>query len=184
MGLNDDKKNTAGEPEVISTAKELTAFLKETVSHIQPDEGQSDILLGYFEGHDYTLGFMDGQLYRGDLCYAKDKIKWEPYSIDDVVDTVCEWNYELISEEEERIEGRPAGVHRSESEEKLDRLRKDENVLDALFDLTKYAKQINVIAESFAQKLISAVQNSDNIDKVVTAVCEDIRSYSTGGRSR
>ena len=53
------------------------------------------ILLNYMEGHDYAIGIdSDGKMYRQDVAEENGEI--EPYSIDDVIDTVCEWNYELI----------------------------------------------------------------------------------------
>ena len=47
------------------------------------------------EGHDYAIGIdSDGKMYRQDVAEENGEI--EPYPIDDVIDTVCEWNYELI----------------------------------------------------------------------------------------
>ena len=61
---------------------------------------EAEILLEYMREHDYALGLKKGVLYRGDLAEGADIIKWEVYSMDDVIDIVCEWNYELILDDE------------------------------------------------------------------------------------
>ena len=189
--MSKKQENMSEEPEDISCGKELVRFLKDTGNPIQLSESEADMLLGYIEGHDYTLGVKDGVLYRGDLCFRQGGIFWEdePYPIDDVIDTVCEWNYELsseygLSDEEEKIYRAPGFEPESPYDERIASLFDDEKVLDALFEKTRYGRQMNEVVESIAEALIEAVQKSDNIDKVVTNVAEEIRSYGSGGRSR
>lgn len=191
MDLSNEQKSVEKEIKVISGGRELVQFLKSTDDPIQLSESEADLLLGYIEGHDYALGVMDGVLYRGDLCYRQGELHWEdePYPIDDVIDAVCEWNYELsseygLSDEEEKVYRDPGFEPESPYDERIASLFDDEKILDALYEKTKYGRQMNEVAESIAATLIAAVQKSDNIDKVVTNVAEEIRSYGSGGRSR
>ena len=57
---------------------------------------EAEVIVGYMEEHDYILGEDDGILYRGDLVEKPGAICWDEYSMDDAIDAVCEWNYELI----------------------------------------------------------------------------------------
>ena len=56
--------------------------------------------------------------------------------------------------------------------------------LDRLFDLTRYGKQIEETAQRLADTILKAVAKSDNIDRAVAVVGEQIRQYGNGGRSR
>lgn len=88
------------EPDIIQRGKDLAVFL-ESVFPITEVEG--DKLIGYMEGHGFLLGCKDGELYRGNMCYAQEETLWEPYSIDDAVNTAFEWNDELIKEAQEAV---------------------------------------------------------------------------------
>lgn len=190
--MSEEEKSVAvEEPTDILSGKELAAFLRETNDPVQLSESEADLLVGYIEGHDYALGIKDGKLYRGDLAYKVGELHWEenPYPIDDVIDIVCEWNYELsseygLSDEEEKVYRAPDFEPESPYDERIVSLFEDEKVLDELFEKTRYGKQMNEVAESIAATLIAAVQKSDNIDKVVACVGEEIRSYGNSGRSR
>ena len=51
----------------------------------------AEILLGYLEGHDYAIGQDEvGVLYRKDVAEEHGEI--EVYSMDEVIDVVCQWN--------------------------------------------------------------------------------------------
>ena len=174
-------------PKEIRNAGALADFLKRTKSGITLTDKEAELLLGYFEGHGYLLGELDGTLYRGDLSNIHGETVWEKeeYPMDDVIDAVCEWNYELMSEEEENMEN-PFLTDKEEEDgrERLAGLKEDEKILDRLFDLTKYGKKLEETAQRLADTLLMAVAKSDNIDQAVAVVGEQIRQYGNGGRSR
>ena len=75
--------------------EELIAWADTFDILLNPSIEDAAILLNYMEGHDYAIGIdSDGKMYRQDVAEENGEI--EPYPIDDVIDTVCEWNYELI----------------------------------------------------------------------------------------
>ena len=80
---------------LFSKPEELIAWADTFDILLNPSIEDAAILLNYMEGHDYAIGIdSDGKMYRQDVAEENGEI--EPYPIDDVIDTVCEWNYELI----------------------------------------------------------------------------------------
>lgn len=52
----------------------------------QVNESEAETVLGYMEGHYYTLGLDGyGAVFRGDLAYEEGRVHWEPYSIRDAI---------------------------------------------------------------------------------------------------
>ena len=86
---------------LFSKPEELIAWADTFDILLNPSIEDAAILLNYMEGHDYAIGIdSDGKMYRQDVAEENGEI--EPYPIDDVIDIVCEWNYELILDAEAR----------------------------------------------------------------------------------
>ena len=84
---------------IITEPEELIAWADTFDILLNPSIEDAAILLNYMEGHDYAIGIdSDGKMYRQDVAEENGEI--EPYPIDDVIDIVCEWNYELILDAE------------------------------------------------------------------------------------
>lgn len=167
---------------LFSKPEELIAWADTFDILLNPSIEDAAILLNYMEGHDYAIGIdSDGKMYRQDVAEENGEI--EPYPIDDVIDTVCEWNYELILD---------ADVHRndpkdfkdySEFQDKYDSLKADERRLDRLFDKTSYGKELIEVATELADRVIAQLGNKE-LEKVAVTVAEGVREYSTGKRGR
>ncbi len=84
------------------------------------DTDEADMILGYFEGHDYCLMVDNGgRTMRHDEQYGDSHREDEPYTVLDAIVFCQEMNADLL--------------HEGHSDEKyLSQLRKDEEVLDAL----------------------------------------------------
>ncbi len=160
------------EPEDFKDGKELSEFVKDTFP-ITEEEGRK--LLGYMEGHDYCLGHMDGKMFRGDLCYEQGKVHWEPYTIDDAVDAVAEWNYALIQETETSILNTMDAAKAAEKKSYLDTLREDEEILDKMFDRTTHGKMIEAIGTSLAEALVEDISRGGDIDAAVKNLTDQIK---------
>ena len=149
---------------LFSKPEELIAWADTFDILLNPSIEDAAILLNYMEGHDYAIGIdSDGKMYRQDVAEENGEI--EPYPIDDVIDTVCEWNYELILD---------ADVHRndpkdfkdySEFQDKYDSLKADERRLDRLFEKTCYAKEIDEMAAALVESFISHLSSRDDLEK-------------------
>lgn len=87
---------------IIAEPEELIAWADTFDILLNPSIEDAAILLNYMEGHDYAIGIdSDGKMYRQDVAEENGEI--EPYPIDDVIDIVCEWNYELMLDYEKSL---------------------------------------------------------------------------------
>lgn len=159
------------EPDEFKDGKELAGFFKET---FPMTEKEGERLLGYMEGHEYLLGHMDGKMFRGDLCYEQGKIHWEPYAIDDAVNVVADWNYDLLQEAEGTVLD-PGDDDYAEKKNYLDTLREDEEILDKMFDRTRYGKEIDALAVTLAEALIEDISRGGDIDTAVKNMTDKIK---------
>lgn len=161
------------EPENFEDGKELAEFFKETFPMTE-EEGQK--LVDYMEGHGYLLGHMDGGMFRGDLCDEQDKVTWEPYTIDDAVNTVTEWNFELINEAEAAVTNPEDMIDFANQKSRFDSLREDEQILDKMFDRTRYGQEIDALAVTLAKELIADMSREGGIDAAVRKMTDQIKA--------
>ena len=173
----DEKMHFMTEPE------ELLNWMKEHEEFKVMNKEDAQILLNYMEGHDYAIGIdSDGKMYRQDVAEENGEI--EPYPIDDVIDTVCEWNYELILDADAHRNDPENFRDYSEYQDKYDSLKADEKRLDRLFEKTCYAKEIDEMAAALVESFISHLSSRDDLEKAAVTVAEGIKDYSTGKRGR
>jgi hypothetical protein len=161
--------------ETIQTGAELISFMKERGISFQINEKEADLLCGYMDGHGYVIGQKDGQLCCGDLCAETDRTVWEETTIDDIVDSVTEWNYELLKEAREFMENPKDFDDFVFQHSRHEELCADEKVLDAMFDRTKYGEQIERMAEALAEQLIQNLQSKGDIDGAVKELVQGIK---------
>ena len=176
------------EPENFKDGKALAEFFKETFPMTE-EEGQK--LVDYMEGHGHLLGHMDVGMFRGDLCDEQDKVTWEPYTIDDAVDAVTEWNFELIKETEAAVTNPKDMIDFANQKSRLDSLREDEQILDKMFDRTTHGKMIEAIGTSLAEAFIEDISRGSDIDAAVKNLTDRIKEADvspavkqSAGRSR
>ena len=163
---------------------ELLAFIKDNKISIVMTDKEAEMLLGYMEGHDYVVGFAEGRLYRGDLDDVPGEIVWDDdFSVDDLIDTVCEWNYELILDMDAERQNPKDMVDFSNKQSKYESLKQEEAILDKLFDQTKYRAGIEKLAEELANQFIQNL-NQKGLDNSVKELVSDIRQPNVVGRGR
>ena len=178
MGTGDISITEIRQPE------ELLAFIKENDISIVMTDKEAEMLLGYMEGHDYVVGFAEGRLYRGDLDDVPGEIVWDDdFSVDDLIDTVCEWNYELILDMDAERQNPKDMVDFSNKQSKYESLKQEEAILDKLFDQTKYRAGIEKLAEELANQFIQNL-NQKGLDNSVKELVSDIRQPNVVGRGR
>ena len=178
MGTEDVSITEIRQPE------ELLAFIKENDISIVMTDKEAEMLLGYMEGHDYVVGFAEGRLYRGDLDDVPGEIVWDDdFSVDDLIDTVCEWNYELILDMDAERQNPKDMVDFSNKQSKYESLKQEEAILDKLFDQTKYRAGIEKLAEELANQFIQNL-NQKGLDNSVKELVSDIRQPNVVGRGR
>ena len=185
-----DREETTGaksmkiEPTDINSVEELLRYQKDFDTGFHFTDKEAEMLLGYLEGHGYVIGHVEGELYGGDLMDVPNEVEWEAHPMDDVIDLVCEWNYEMILDMEAEIRNEENPQDFGEKQEKYDSLKADERVLDSLFEQTKYNAEINCLAEKLADEFIGQLNQQKDVDKAVENLVSAIKPPERKGKSR
>lgn len=161
------------EPEAFSV-ESLVRFSKENENTPELTPEEADVLLGYMEGHQYLLGEYEGQVYRGDLCYAEGVIRWLSYPVDDAIRTAYEWNDEFLEQAEEKVENAGNYDEYVRESEHLKELKAEEKLLDAMFDRTRYGKSITEVAEKIVGEIISDWEKTGRVDEAVKKMIDAV----------
>lgn len=132
----------------IEKPKHLTAWLNEERIPFQLSLKEAEIILGYLEGSAYSLETEDGILF---LCDDVEE-KREKTEIDDVVQKVCETNYELIEETAAKIMEAEISADTRLEEDSLARLMEDEKALALVFLQTRFQKGLEQALRQAAEK--------------------------------
>lgn len=170
-----EEQRDADEYKTIQTGAELIKFMNENGISFQINEKEADLLCSYMDGHGHVIGHKDGQLCCGDMCAEIDRTVWEETTIDDIVDSVTEWNYELLKEAREFMENPKDFDDFVFQHSRHEELCADEKVLDAMFDRTKYGEQIERMAEVLAEQFIQNLQSKGDIDGAVKELAQGIK---------
>ncbi|MCB6950201.1 hypothetical protein MR857_14650 [bacterium] len=132
----------------IEKPEHLTAWLNEERIPFQLSLKEAEIILGYLEGSAYSLETEDGILF---LCDDVEE-KREKTEIDDVVQKVCETNYELIEETAAKIMEAEISADTRLEEDSLARLMEDEKALALVFLQTRFQKGLEQALRQAAEK--------------------------------
>lgn len=132
----------------IEKPEHLTAWLNEERIPFQLSLKEAEIILGYLEGSAYSLETEDGILF---LCDDVEE-KREKTEIDDVVQKVCETNYELIEETAAKIMEAEISADTRLEEDSLVRLMEDEKALALVFLQTRFQKGLEQALRQAAEK--------------------------------
>ena len=127
----------------IDSADGLITFIKTVDSSVKIQKKGAEIILNSLSGHQVQLlADKDAKLYMS----VKDK-ETEETTIDDLVDLVCEYNYEEIYETEESVKEESDFVNKCRLEKRLEELRREKQILDKIFYHTKYGRKVGVVAD-------------------------------------
>lgn len=177
MGIGDVSITEISQPEA------LLSFIRDNDISIVMTDKEAEMLLGYMEGHDYVIGFSDGRLYRGDMDDVPGEIVWDDFSVDDLIDAVCEWNYELILDMDAARQDPKDMVDFANKQNKYESLKREEAILDKLFDQTKYRAGIEKLAEELADHFIANLKKN-GVEQSVSTLVSEIKQPTISGRSR
>ena len=134
----------------LNTATELLAYLDDFSIPFSLNEEHAQGLLDYMEGSAYGLHVDEkGQLYWVDL----EGEQIEEITMDEVTFLACEWNNEFILDSRQRLEEKAGSSEEREIIDRIKQLKKDERLLDDIYEQTSLWKQVN-------QKATPAKKNS------------------------
>ena len=148
------------------------------------ENGNTEKILEALKKHDVKATFFvvgHGSLVRVDI--NTDEYEAEQYSLDDVIDIVCEWNDELIRYTSQELNELSQGQDKSSLEVKLASLKQDEIRLDKMFEQTKYPAEIEALAVQLADAFIERL-GLVGIDQSVKELTDSIRSEPVKGGAR
>ena len=162
------------EIELITTPQELQNWMSDNDVQMEFSSDDLEILLGYLEGHGYALAKdTNNQLVRVDM--ESDEMEVEEYTLDDAIDQACDWNYSLILEADENRNNPKNMIDFANEQARYEKYKQDEEILDKMFEQTKYMPPIEALARKIATEIIEAYEQG--VDKVVQTVTENIRGY-------
>lgn len=132
--------------ERLKKPEQLIKWLEEEDMLFSMSLKEAGTMLGYLEGSGYGLETEMGVLF---LCDNVEDAR-EKTGIDEVLDMVCEKNYELIEQTTVKISKAGMGEDTREEEAYLASLMEDETVLDHVFERTRYQKETGHLLQETA----------------------------------
>lgn len=130
----------ADECVIFTKAEGLIAWLDENDILMNLTDKEAGLLLSYMEGHGYGIGAIGDKLVRVDN--EEPDFMPEVYSIDDMIDAVFDWNYELKSEADNERRNPENFIDFCEKQDRYESLEEDERIIEKMFDRTVYGKMI------------------------------------------
>ncbi len=142
MKFTDISEHLLREIPVFLVAEDLAYWVNNTHTTISLTEQEAEKILNYMDGHGYNLGVVDGEMVRIDV--ETDPPETVEYSINDAIYAVTDWNAELISEANDRIDAAYSVDEVYELRQYKKSLREDEEVFNELFKKTSLGKTLEL----------------------------------------
>lgn len=163
---------------------ELLAWVASYAPEFKMSREGAEILLNYMEGHDYRVGIDTvGNMVRVDVSDVNNIM--EEYSLDDLIDDVSDWNYELLTDADIKRRNPENFIDFANEQARYEKLIEEEALLDPLFDQTMYGKHLDELAVELATMLIAGVEAEEELECAVGIVAGQIRNCSTDkGKAR
>ena len=161
----------------VNTPGELVLWLHLVQSKVSMQQDGAEIILDYMAEHGMTLAVCNQEL--AVLDAGEESPEHKPYSIDDAIHDVCEWNLELIQDMEDGMKNPADQKEYNRFSDALDILKKQEEVLDGLYQQTKYEQ----MAQECAVEVITLAFGdiSEEMWKKIEA-CRQGRTERTEGK--
>lgn len=172
------------EVKIMTEPEALLAWVTNAAPGFQMSREGAEILLNYMEGHDYRVGVdKDGHMVRMDVSDAVESV--EEYSLDDLIDDVSEWNYDLLKHADVERQNASNLITFSNAQAKYEELLEEEEKLDVLFEQTAYGKRLHELATELALELIACVEIGEDLESAIGTMADGIRKGTTDkGKSR
>lgn len=165
----------------LKTPEQLVAWVNDNNILINIEVIEAEKLLEYLNERDFRLGIGEQGLIM--INNSEGKRATEETTLDDVIDQVTDWNFEMIQEVAKCME---TAVHFNDYEkyEKLHEiLCSDEKILNPLFSQTCQGKEIEELAQMYAEEFIDAFRNK-GLGESVDALINRLSEYEEKERGR
>ena len=162
---------------IISKPEELLNWMKEHEEFKNMNCDDAALLIYYLKEHDYRLSTDNsGDLLKADIS---ERMTVE-YSLDELIELVCEWNYEMIEEYERLIKEKTNASEHKLLNEKLTDLKRQEERLDRLFEQTCYSSEIDKLAYKLAHTILDRM-GIVGAEQAISELKQNIRANPVGG---
>jgi hypothetical protein len=134
----------------INEARELVDYCKSVNSPVKMNKRCAEIILANCESRDVML-LTDsaGRIYQAG-AEGQEMIT----TLDDVIDAVCEWNYEDIEAAERMSKRTDDYIGKCKLNSLRDKLKQEERALNFIFYQTKYGRNVEKIADRIAKDVM------------------------------
>jgi hypothetical protein len=134
----------------IHAASELVDYCKSVNSPVKMNKRCAEIILANCESRDITLlTDSEGRIYQAG-AEGREMIT----TLDDVIDAVCEWNYEDIEAAERMSKRTDDYIGKCKVNSLREKLKKEERALNFIFYQTKYGRNVEKIADRIAKDVM------------------------------
>lgn len=141
------------EKKMIDTEEGLMTWCRSTGSPVRMQRTGAKIILDYVSGHGRMLSAgPDGALFMNNEHMT------EKTTLDDVVDLVCEWNYEALSDTRERKDNPEDFLDYCRSCTLEKTLEEHKFILDRIFKQTVYGRDVQAIAHKMALEMMKEMK--------------------------
>lgn len=140
-----------GNRTIYENATALSEYISSSGFECPVTVPEADVILGYFSDRNITL-IADQE---GNLFMDSEEHHDIPVTVDEIIDMVCEWNYEMLEDIQDKIDKPADFIEYCNCKEAKKKLSEEEQMLDRLFDHTIYGKECDVIANNLALELMS-----------------------------
>ena len=138
---------------MIETEEGLMTWCKSTDSAVRLQRRGAKIILDYLSGHGRMLSTNpEGELF------INDENVTEKTTLDDVVDLVCEWNYEELSDTRERKDNPDDFLDYCRCCTLEKTLEEHKFILDRIFKQTVYGRDVQTIAHKLALEMMKEMK--------------------------
>lgn len=168
----------------IDSADGLVSWCKSVGSEVKLQRKGAGIIMDYLsENGKELLSSTKGKLFFLEHAMS------EPTTIDDVVDLVCEWNYEKLSDTRDKKENPDNFIDFCNSSSLEKQLEEKQTILDRIFSQTVYGRDAVAIAHNLAMETMKSLKLVPIYDipmveevGVYRTVSENIISYPSEER--
>ncbi len=141
----------------IDSADGLINWCRDTHQEVKIQRKGAAIIMDYLLENGKELSASSG----GELFFLD---KENPITLDDVVDLVCEWNYEKLVDARDKKENPKNFIDFCSSSSLEKQLEEKQTILDRIFSQTVYGKDAEAIAHDLARKTMKRLKLIPVID--------------------
>ncbi|MBR2401260.1 MAG: hypothetical protein IKB01_00635 [Lachnospiraceae bacterium] len=133
-----EQNNEIKDLRYIESPKSLVAWLNNNDLLIRITFKEAGILLSNLKKHGYSMAISgQNKICLVDTSKVNDV---KEFTIDEIIDSVCEWNYEAVQVANKQRKKAADFIDFCNKQSEYERLKEDEKVLDRMFERTIYGK--------------------------------------------